>query len=110
MKRALLGVLATVVVLSAGVTTFAAGPRGGRNFVDKNGDGICDNANSVCIYVDEDGDGICDNCGIQHWCGMTGTGCGKNFVDADGDGICDNYVSGQGGGCGRGFRGGRGRK
>ena len=67
MKKALFRVLATVIVLAAVVTTaLAAGPGGGRS-----------------------------------------------FVDADGDGVCDNYAPGRGcgshGGCGNGFRCGRGR-
>ena len=114
------------VALSMCTTTaFAAGHGCGRNFVDADGDGICDNA---CVYTDADGDGICDNCGIDHWCGMAGDGCGRNFVDANGDGVCDNYTTGQGcgigqddsvqesgygrgchGRCGNGFRGGQGR-
>ena len=39
-------------------------------------------------YVDSDGDGVCDNYGLQ------GTGAGpnaENFVDNDSDGTCDNY-------------------
>lgn len=115
MKKALLGVLFTVIVLSVcGTTAFAAGPGCGRNFVDTDGDGICDHAGSGCVYADADGDGLCDVCGAYHLCGTAG---GGNFVDADGDGICDNYGSGQGRGCGRGghcgrgngFRGGRSR-
>lgn len=100
MKKALLGVLSTVIILSVCATTaFAAGPRFGRNFVDA------------------DGDGLCDVCGAEHGSCLTGEGAA--FVDADGDGICDNYGSGQGRGCGygrggpcgrgNGFRGGRGR-
>lgn len=62
-KKAAVGVLAAAMVLSTGVATaFAAGPGCGRNFVDADGDGICDYA-----------------------------GCGRNFIDADGDGVCDNY-------------------
>ena len=89
MRKALLGVVAAAIILSLGsVSAFAAGPGGGRYFVDTDGDGICDNAGGRCAYV-----------------------------DADGDGICDNYQSGQGRGCGHGgrcgrgsgFRGGRGR-
>jgi len=50
--------------------------------------GLCEN------FVDADGDGICDNCthsAYQHKGVGQGNGpaCG-NFVDADGDGICDN--------------------
>lgn len=69
-------------------------------------------------FVDEDGDGICDNKGS---CQQNGE-CGKNFVDEDGDGVCDNKGSGQckgnshcgqgkgnsRGGCGKG-NGGQGK-
>lgn len=115
MRKVFLGVLAAVIMLSAGAdTAFAAGPRGGRCFVDADGDGICDvcGANyGSCLtgegtaFADADGDGICDNCGLYHWCGMGG----GNYIDADGDGVCDNYVSGQfrGRGWGCGFRCGR---
>ena len=115
MRKALLGVVAAAIILSLGITgAFAAGPGGGRWFVDTDGDGICDNAGSRCAYVDADGDGVCDNYVPGQG---RGNGCGGNFVDADGDGICDNYPSGQGRGCGygrggrggNGFRGGRGR-
>lgn len=34
-------------------------------------------------YVDTNGDGVCDNYGTM--------GNGANYVDADGDGVCDNY-------------------
>lgn len=78
MKRVLTGIVATALVLSLGVTSaFAAGWGHGLN------------------YVDADGDGVCDNC----------TGGGRYFVDADGDGVCDNYAGG-GRGAGRGGRGG----
>lgn len=109
MKKALLGVLSAAVVLPLCMAAaFAAGPGGGRYFADANGDGICDNAGSVCAYVDADGNGICDICGAAH---------AQNFVDADGDGVCDRYAAGQGcgygrgahGRCGSGLRGGRGR-
>ena len=59
MKKAFLGVLAATIVLSAGTTTaFAAGPGTGCNYVDANGDGICDYAGSACAYIDANGDGI----------------------------------------------------
>ena len=72
MKKAALFLAVLVLTASvAGVSAFAAGRGPGRNFVDA------------------DGDGICDNCGVY--------ACSQNFVDADGDGICDNC--GSGGGC-----------
>lgn len=38
-------------------------------------------------YIDANGDGICDNYG-----GCRGGNCySKYYVDADGDGVCDNY-------------------
>ena len=57
-----------------------------KNFVDADGDGICDNCiNPVCkVFVDANGDGICDNC--------KNPDC-KNFKDADGDGKCDNCTN-----------------
>jgi len=103
MKKAFSGLLATVIVLSMCATTaFAAGPGGGRYFVDANGDAVCDNC-GACVYADGDGAGVCGH----HAAGRCG-GNGRNFVDANGDGFCDHYASGQGrGGCG--FQGGRGR-
>ncbi len=89
MRKALLGVMAAAVILSLGSTSaFAAGPGGGRCFVDADGDRICENAGGRCAYVDADGDGICDNCQPGQ-----GRGCGRG---------------GQGG-HGNGFQGGRGR-
>lgn len=66
-------ILTMLLILSVCSTTaFAAGPMNGRNFVDADGDGICDN-------YDSNGNG----CGRR-------SGCGKGYVDADGDGVCDN--------------------
>ena len=113
MKKIIAGILAAALVLSVGiVSAFAAGPDTGRNFVDADGDGVCDNCGTGMGrgaggqglgFVDADGDGICDNYGTG--AGRGAGGQGRGFVDADGDGICDNY--GTGAGCG--FRGGRGR-
>ena len=76
MKKMVMGTISAALVLSMAVTgAFAAGHGHGRNFVDANGDGLCDNYG-------------------------TGTGRGQYFVDANGDGVCDNY--GTGPGCGRG--------
>ena len=41
-------------------------------------------------YVDADGDGVCDNYSHNsNGCGRH-SNCGKGYVDADGDGVCDN--------------------
>ncbi|NQT78165.1 MAG: hypothetical protein HQ565_10655 [Bacteroidetes bacterium] len=54
------------------------------NFVDKNGDGLCDNHQNKgklgkCIkFVDENGDGICDNCTGNGNCGQ-GNCCEKGM-------------------------------
>ncbi len=125
MKKVFAGLLAAAMVFSVGTTSVSAAGRGmGRNYVDVDGDGVCDNcsvAHGNCpggnggYFVDEDGDGICDNCGVTH-----GNYLGENgryFVDEDGDGVCD-YVTdcprrGRGRGrrnCGGGrFGGGRNR-
>lgn len=97
MRKVFSGILAAVIVLSAGTSAFAAGPGRGRCFTDADRDGICDNAGSACVYADVDGDGLCDVCSLSHAGCLTGDG--MVFVDADGDGICD--------GCGS--RGGWGR-
>ncbi|MBE0647452.1 MAG: hypothetical protein IH596_06695 [Bacteroidales bacterium] len=54
------------------------------NFIDKNGDGICDNhqakgKNANCAkFVDGNGDGVCDNCKGTGNCGQ-GNCCGKGM-------------------------------
>ncbi len=47
----------------------------GVNFIDENGDGICDSLSrgDGTSYIDEDGDGICDNSGGGRNC----SGCGS---------------------------------
>lgn len=139
MKRALIGTLAGILLLTAGtVGAFAVGPRSGQtlgnrdgvcdhpsncSFTDTDGDGICDydgtncSTGTNCFFVDADGDGICDHAGTN--C-PNGANC--SFVDADGDGICDTMGtagsngyrhcgsnSGTGAGWGHGCRGGHNR-
>lgn len=116
-KKAVIGVLAAVVIMSVGaISVFAVGPGRGQgsrqNYVDNDGDGVCDNyTGSVQVSKQEEAleteqvpeqEVIVEN--------GQGTGRGQNFVDNDGDGICDNYAGGgQGNGQGNRFRGGRGR-
>ena len=105
MKRILIGVLTAIMVLLIGTTSARAAIPGsgyGRNFVDEDGNGVCDFTGKCCRYVDADLDEVRDN---RTTCQ---NGYGSGFVDADGDGICDNYL-GQGIGEGCGFRGGRNR-
>ncbi|MFH1052067.1 MAG: T9SS type A sorting domain-containing protein [bacterium] len=103
MKK-LFGMIALVTMLIFVTTNADAQGRNGKgnnnggnhgtvNFVDADGDGICDN------FVDEDGDGKCDHC----------TGLGTGFIDEDGDGNCDNQGTGNmGSGNGQG-QGGKGK-
>ena len=100
MGKTLLGVLGLVMALSiCSTSVFAASPGSGRDFGDTDGNSLCDNSNSMCIYVDTNSDGVCENCGVYHGCNVAGVGCNGNFVDTDGDEICDNYATGQGNGC-----------
>lgn len=105
MKKVVVGITAMVLMLSlSSMTVFAhchsrgrhhsyAGNynssygyhNGGCQYVDADGNGICDYHDAHCWFVDADGDGICDDHGVD---------C--PFVDADGDGICDNYAAGVG--------------
>ena len=55
-------------------------------------------------FVDEDGDGLCDICGSAAGegygagGGLGANGAGSQFVDEDGDGLCDLAGSGRMGG------------
>jgi hypothetical protein len=93
MKKVVYVMVIVALVLSVGVVgVFAASETRGKNFIDANSDGVCDNA------TDEDGDGVCDNCpndGIRPLDGTgkqnrNNNGNGAGFVDEDGDGVCDN--------------------
>lgn len=115
MKKLLSIVTALALTVgAAGMTVSAHGGhhRGGRHsgtqtktvyyckndcsYVDEDGDGVCDNCDSIgwycsknCAYADEDGNGICDNCGTHRY--YCKDGCA--YIDEDGDGICDNCDS-----------------
>lgn len=109
----MVGAMAAVALASTpGDGIPAADDQTGANFVDVDGDGVCDE------FVDEDGDGVCDNAGQNAMGegngymggrnaefdenGPRGTHQGSNggagFVDADGDGVCDNCVDEDGDG------------
>ncbi|MGD9157127.1 MAG: hypothetical protein PVG39_01850 [Desulfobacteraceae bacterium] len=126
MKRIATIIAVTICFLAIGSLSYAqqggkgkgiAGAAQGANFVDNDGDGICDNAGARmgrgrgngkglagtaqgANFVDNDGDGICVNAGARMGRGRgfrrnnvrgNGTAQGPNFVDKDGDGVCDNY-------------------
>ena len=72
MKKTFFGVFAAVMVFLLGSTTvFAAGPGCGRYFADADGDGICDNAGSICVYEDADGETAS---------GADAAGCKRNYL------------------------------
>ena len=94
---ALVMVLGTVALAADEPVTRPNGPGQCVNFVDENGDGVCDNAGQQA--------GPRDGTGNQYGAGQrqggmrmgqrqagNGAGQGGNgaFVDADGDGVCDN--------------------
>lgn len=63
-KKSIAVLLLTTLMIGSTIPVTAApccggrgsGPRCGQNYVDNNGDGVCDN------FVDNNGDGINDNC------------------------------------------------
>jgi len=82
-------------------TTQTSQPATG-NFVDKNGDGICDNHQTrgkqanCAKFIDKNGDGVCDNCKGNGNCGQ-GNCCGKGMKKGD----CPNMNKGNC--CGKGM-------
>lgn len=78
MKR-FVRILTMVLVFSVGSTTvIAAKSQQRRNYVDEDGDGVCDN-----YSADQNG------CANRRGRGNR-SGCSKGYVDEDGDGVCDN--------------------
>lgn len=91
-------VLALVLILTIAVTVFAQG-RGPANGAQ--------GQNADCLYgdfVDEDGDGVCDNAGQRGANQQSGrlnrqgvggqSQAGPNFADEDENGDCDNVGEG----------------
>ena len=66
------------------------------NFVDKDGDGVCDNyqnkgkKGNCAKFVDENGDGICDNCVGNENC------CGKGMMKCKDSGMNKSNCCGKG--------------
>ena len=99
-------IAATLSLGGASVALAAQSPLGsaacGRPYA-----GACQTLRDACSgwnFVDADGDGVCDNWGSGNQRLRTpgcGLGQGAGFVDADNDGVCDNW-NGQGAGVQRG--------
>ena len=99
-------IAATLSLGGASVALAAQSPLGsaacGRPYA-----GACQTLRDACSgwnFVDADGDGVCDNWGSGNQRLRTpgcGLGQGQGFIDADGDGVCDNW-NGQGAGVQRG--------
>lgn len=111
MKKAWIGFLTALVVLTVGVTGVSAAGHGWRQQTADSESG-CGKAPCARLWMDADGDGLCDRAeGVDTWC----------WTDADGDGLCDScgaeprsgecrYVSGgSAGDWGFGHHGGWGR-
>ncbi|MCC6795902.1 MAG: hypothetical protein IT366_12365 [Candidatus Hydrogenedentes bacterium] len=101
-----MGVLAmTIYSLAVFGSSALAGPKdqargtcSQKEYVDENGDGVCDH------FVDADNDGVCDvkHARQGHRRGAEGKGQGQgrctgsarcpNFVDANNDGVNDNFI------------------
>lgn len=92
-KKFLAGVLTMAAVFTVCATSaFAAAPSGGGQSLNCNYDGGCQNCGTSHQFVDADGDGVCDNWpdGVCQNCGTS-----HQFVDADEDGVCDNWTDGK---------------
>lgn len=82
MKKAVIGTITAMMVLSAGATSVFAADHGyRRNVTDADRAGICGCIKSGCQYIDADNDEVCDRAESR-----------SRYVDADNDGVCDNYV------------------
>lgn len=91
MKKLVLVFTMVLIFSVCSTTVSAACPMNGRNYVDADGDGICDNYGNGygCQYGYGCGNGYGRGNGYGNGYGR-GYGCGGGYVDADGDGICDN--------------------
>ncbi len=97
MKKIITLGLTSAVVLSIGTTAFAATPVQAANFTSPNEKAIYKNIGTYPNFIDEDGDGICDNTGLYIGSGRGKGINGGRFVDNNGDGLNDNIGSGAGG-------------
>lgn len=89
--------VALVVGLLASLFTgavMAQGPQGGLGTADTE-ERPFGQQSALCEdheFIDEDGDGVCDLAPEDHVAGM---GRGYGYMDADGDGVCDGTADGE---------------
>lgn len=95
-KTFLAGITAAALVFSMETMSVFAAPADSQNTAAIS-NGACAYCCGDCQFIDEDGDGVCDNYSSR---GANGGNAGQGYIDADGDGVCDNYASGRQGGCG----------
>ncbi len=109
-----LGLTAAILISASATTAFAASTWKGTNYANTAGNAVSDYFGRYSNFVDADGDGICDNTGLYIGMGRgknggrfidndgdgvndnIGSGIGRYFTDSDGDGICDNIGTGIG--------------
>ena len=93
MKKKTMAMIAAgaLVIGMVPAALFASGQGVGRQIVDLDDNGVCDNHGKNCKgFIDENNDGVCDHRPAN------GNNQGNGYVDANNDGVCDNY-SAQGG-------------
>ena len=81
--------------------TTQTGQNTSGNFIDKNGDGVCDNFQNrgkqpnCAKFVDANGDGVCDNCKGNGNCGHVNC-CGKSMQKGNCPGMNKGNCCGKG--------------
>ena len=105
MKKLMAGILAVVLVLTAGVSAAGRGHGAGNGAGRGAGHHGGYAGTHACCWVDGHGDGVCDACGRVP--GQGGANGGRYWVDENNDGVCDNFGTAS---CGRGIFCGMGRR
>lgn len=108
MKKAVITFMIMTALVSVG--TISAIAAGGENYIDADGNGVCD-------YVEDTFPSASGSCALSGYSPASAstvfsqTVKGANYVDADNDGVCDNYESGTcpRDGTGNQMRGSRGK-
>ena len=89
MKKLMAGILAVVLLLTAGAAGVSAAGRGyGAGHHGAGQRAALTQGTHACCRVDGNGDGVCDLCGRVP--GQGGANGGRYWVDENNDGVCDN--------------------